>query len=111
MNDRAGFGSVRLHRALDEQMLHAIDVQDVALTPVGAHMARQAAKALMETCLPSLDMDGLSPRNTLALFLDRLYWEEGSGRLLMCADLPGVRYCLPIPARHWRVLNLDQTTQ
>lgn len=102
---------VGMRRAPDERVLHAIDMQDVALTPVGALMVRKAAKVVMGYRLPSLDVEGLSLRNTLALFLDKLYWEEGSGRLLMCADLPGVCYCLPIPAKHWKVLTAGQTTQ
>ena len=111
MNASTNFDSVRLRHGFDARVLHAIDMQDVALTPAGALMVRKAAKAVMERRLPSLDVDGLSLHNTLALFLDQLFWEEGSGRLLMCADLPGVCYCLPIPAEHWKVLTSGQTTQ
>lgn len=111
MNASTDFDSVRLRHGFDERVLHAIDMQDVALTPAGALMVRKAAKAVMERRLPSLNVDRLSLHNTLALFLDQLFWEEGSGRLLMCAELPGVCYCLPIPAEHWKVLTSGQTTQ
>jgi hypothetical protein len=111
MNASTAFDSVRMRHGRDERLLHAIDMQDVALTPVGALMVSKAAKAVMARRLPSLNLDGLSLHNTLALFLDQLFWEEGSGRLLMCADLPDVCYCLPIPAEHWKVLTTGQTTQ
>ena len=92
-----------------ELTLHPLDSGDVALTPAGANLVRRAAVALLGERMPAKVLEDLSLHQTLALFADLVCWEEESGRLFMCADLPGHCYCLPIPAEHWRIMTRGQS--
>lgn len=86
-----------------EPKLHEIDYEDVALTREGARLVHLGAKAIMRQYMPAADADGLTRAQAVALFVDQLFWEEHSGGLIMCADLPETSLCLPIPKKHWTV--------
>ena len=84
--------------------LHEIDSDDVGLTRRGLDLVSAAARMLLCGAQPGLADVPLTRGQGLALFLDHLFWEEDGGRLILCADLPGRSFCLPIPPQHWRVL-------
>lgn len=93
----------------DRHVLHALDYQDVTLTAMGASMARAAAREILGQHAPEMDVAKLTLHNVLSIFVDHVYWEEKSGCLLLCADLPGLCCCLPIPAGQWFVAVEGQT--
>lgn len=88
-----------------EPKLHEIDFEDVALSQEGARMVHLGAKAVMRQYMPAADCDSLTRAQAVAMFVDQLFWEEHSGGLIMCADLPDTSLCLPIPSKHWKVRN------
>lgn len=92
-----------------ELTLHPLDSIDVGLTPTGFDLVRRAAFSILGGRMPVANLEEFSFHQILAMFSDLVCWEEASGRLFMCADLPGRCYCLPIPAEHWRVLTKGQT--
>jgi hypothetical protein len=55
-------------------------------------------------------MAELSLHQVVDLFSDLVCWEEKTGRLFVCADLPDRCFCLPIPPEHWKVRTGGQTT-
>lgn len=95
--------SLRVLIGSTEHTLHVLDVQDVALSPVAANMVRRAARRVLARRMPALDVERLPMASVMGVFLDQIYWEEDTGRLLLCADLPELCCCLPIPRAHWRV--------
>lgn len=101
--------SVKIMVGNDELTLHPIDSVDVALTPAGFDLVRRAAITVLEGRMPVAKLEEFSLHQILAVFADLICWEESSGRLFMCADLPGHCYCLPIPAEHWRIMTRGQT--
>lgn len=101
--------SVKIMVGNDELILHPIDSVDVALTPAGFDLVRRAAIIAFEGRMPVAKLEELSLHQILAVFTDLVCWEETSGRLYMCADLPGHCYCLPVPPEHWRILTRGQT--
>ncbi len=92
----------RLMDALEQggERLHEMDYEDVALTDAGMRLVRRAATAVMEQ-LVGLNEGELPPSRALALFLDHVFWDEMSGGLILCAELPGRSICLPIPRECW----------
>lgn len=101
---------VRIMIGDTELTLHPLDSADIALTPAGADLVRRAALAVLGGHGTAVEAERLSLRQLVDLFTDLVCWEESSGRLFMCADLPGHCYCLPIPAEHWRVMTRGQST-
>jgi hypothetical protein len=86
-----------------EPRLHQIDYEDVALSREGARLVHAGAKAVMRQYMPGADFEKLTRAQAVAMFVDQLFWEENSGGLIMCADLPDTSLCLPIPRKHWSV--------
>lgn len=83
-----------------EEALHALDYADLTLSEQGLRLVRRAAANVMRrfSCAEAMR---LSPSGALALFLDRVFWDERTGGLLLCADFPGRSFCLPIPRGLW----------
>jgi len=80
--------------------LHRLDYEDLALTGPGMRLVRRAAlNVLRRFC--AVDEGELPLARALALFLDRVFWEEKSGGLILCADFPDQSFCLPIPRGLW----------
>lgn len=79
--------------------LHAMDYQDITMSAEALRLVRAAGRALLERCLPREGR--VTASEALSMFLDRIYFNERTGDLLMCADLPGNGLCLPIPKGHW----------
>lgn len=86
-----------------DPVLHEIDYQDVALTRDGVKLVHLGAKAVMRQFMPAADSDKLTRAQAVALFVDKVFWEERSGGLVMCADIAERSLCLPIPKKHWSV--------
>ena len=84
-------------------VLHALDHEDVQLSEHGLRLVRNAAKSVMRRVAPAMDADGLTLAQSVALFVDHIFWEEASGGLFMCCDLNGKGVCLPIPKEHWSI--------
>lgn len=89
----------------NDPVLHAIDFEDVALTREGAKIVHLGARAVMRQFMPAADSDKLTPSQAVALFVDKIFWEENSGGLIMCTDVADRSLCLPIPKAHWKVKN------
>lgn len=82
------------------ETLHELDYEDVALSNAALALVRRAARVVLRR----LGAEAAGPLPTgraLALFLDRVFWEEKSGGLILCAELPGAGVCLPIPRDFW----------
>jgi len=86
-----------------EPLLHAIDFEDIALSGEAARLVLLGAREMARRFMPGVDSERLTPTQAVALFVDHVYWEEQSGRLLLCAEMPDRALCLPVPSAHWRV--------
>ena len=84
-------------------VLHAIDFEDVALTREGVRLIELGARAVLRRFMPGLGRDELPRSQAVALFLDRVFWEERSGGLVLCAEMAERSLCLPLPSRCWSV--------
>ncbi|MCJ2166320.1 hypothetical protein MRX56_17285 [Pseudodesulfovibrio sp. S3-i] len=94
-----------------EPVLHAIDFEDVALSREGVRMVRLGARAVMRQFMPAADSDKLTSSEAVALFVDRIFWEEHSGGLIMCTDVAERSLCLPIPKQHWMLRSNGSAVQ
>lgn len=94
-----------------EPILHSIDFEDVALSRQGAKLILHGARAVLRQFMPAADSDGLTMAEAVALFVDKVFWEENSGGLIMCADVAERSLCLPIPKGHWQVRDDGSVVQ
>jgi hypothetical protein len=84
-------------------ILHLIDYEDVALSREGVKLIHFGARAVMRQFMPASDSEKLTRSQAIALFVDKVFWEENSGGLIMCTDVANRSLCLPIPKAYWRV--------
>lgn len=84
-------------------ILHLIDFEDVALSREGAKLVHESARIIVRQYMPAADSDNLTASQAIALFIDQVFWEESSGGLIMCAEMPGTSLCLPVPKEQWSV--------
>ncbi|QJB55124.1 hypothetical protein [Pseudodesulfovibrio sp. zrk46] len=96
---------------VDEPILHEIDYHDVALSKEATRMVHHGARAVLRQIMPAADTDNLTASQAVALFIDKLFWEENSGGLIMCIDMSERSYCLPIPSTHWKVRGSEGPVQ
>lgn len=94
-----------------EPVLHAIDPEDVALSREGAVIVHRGAQAIMRQYMPAADAKRLTRSQAVALFVDRVFWEEHSGGLVMCTDIAERSLCLPIPKKYWTVRGVPSVHQ
>lgn len=80
--------------------LHELDYDDLALSAQGMRLVRRAAMDVLRR-FSAVDEGQVTLARALALFLDHVFWEEGSGGLILCADFPDQSFCLPIPRDCW----------
>jgi hypothetical protein len=85
-----------------QDSLHELDYEDVALSAAGLALVRRAAAAVLRR-LSGMAAEDLPLSRALALFLDHVFWNEATGGLILCADLPGKSVCLPIPPDCWGI--------
>lgn len=86
-----------------EPVLHVIDFEDVALSSQGAKLVHHGAREVMRQYMPAANSEKLTRAQAAALFVDKVFWEEKSGGLIMCTELADKSLCLPIPKAHWKV--------
>lgn len=106
MNQDLSFGN-----HANDPILHVLDFEDVALSRQGAKLVHHGARQVMRQFMPAADSDKLTPAQAVALFVDKVFWEENSGGLIMCADLPEKSLCLPIPKGHWTIRHSNALAQ
>jgi len=95
---------LRLERVEEaEEVLHALDYQDVALTREGARFVHKAAKHIMQQFMPGANPDKMTPSQTVYMFVDQVFWDERSGGLILCADMQERAICLPVPKGQWKI--------
>lgn len=82
--------------------LHELDYEDVALSAAGLQLVRRAAATVLRR-LSGMAAEDLPLSRALALFLDHVFWNEATGGLILCADLPEKSVCLPIPPECWGI--------
>lgn len=82
---------------------HAVDFSDVAVTASALEGIKSALRSILPHHVPQTALKGITVADSLALFAQRLFWEEGSGRLLLCSEISNRRYCLDIPAGQWQL--------
>jgi hypothetical protein len=87
----------------ENSMLHELDFQDLAISTVAVKAVLDAAKAVMEQFMPGSRPEKLSASQAIALFADRVFWEEDTGKLILCSDYDHRSFCLPIPSDHWHL--------
>ncbi len=85
-----------------QDSLHELDYEDVALSAAGLQLVRRAAAMVLRR-LSGMAAEDLPPSRALALFLDHVFWNEATGGLILCADLPEKSVCLPIPPGCWGI--------
>ncbi len=81
--------------------LQRLDFSDVSLSSRALAVIRFNAQAFFSKHAPEAVAEYPSLAKSLALLLDRLYLDQETGELILCADLPGYSMCLPIPRKHW----------
>lgn len=81
--------------------LHVIEYQDVNISTSAVKSLRRAANQLLASYAPEAFEQRISPAKAVAMFIDRLFWDEATGELIMCSDLAERSFCLPIPKDHW----------
>ena len=84
---------------------HAIDFEDVAISPQALEAIKSAARKILPHFVPTTVMTKLTLADSISLLSRNIYWEEGSGNLLLCSNLGDKHYCMDIPAEHWHFLE------
>ncbi len=87
----------------EESVLHELDFQDVAISTVAVSTLRKAASAVMERFLPGSRPEKLTDSQAVAFFIDRVFWDQDSKGLILCADVATRSFCIPIPSDHWHM--------
>lgn len=87
--------------SMDRLRLHPLDYEDVSISLPGLKLVRHAARSLMRRHMPGSDPESLTIPQAMALFVDHLFWEEGTGGLVLCMRIAAKAFCLPIPKNHW----------
>ncbi|SMF06514.1 hypothetical protein [Desulfovibrio gilichinskyi] len=109
MNSTIKSGAVEEHVQIAEVMageksiLHELDFQDVAISTVAVDALKRAAKAVMEKFLPGSQPEKLTESQAIAFFIDRVFWDQNSKGLILCADVATRSFCIPIPSHHWHM--------
>lgn len=90
-------------RRTTPERIHALDQDDVALTREGVECLKKAAQVALTPRMDRESLKNVSLAEALVLFSQHMFWDEGDGRLLLCANLGGEAVCIPIEAGHWTV--------
>ena len=92
--DRSDHGTV--------EQWHAIDMEDIAVTPGVLEAIKGAARQILPQYVPSAALRQMTIADSLALFTQRVFWGETSGKLFICSELGDKQICLDIPSGHWQ---------
>lgn len=87
----------------ENRMLHEIDYQDLVISTVAVKAILDAARAVMRQFMPGSRPETISASQAIALFADRVFWEENTGKLILCSDMDDRSFCIPVPSDHWHL--------
>ncbi len=109
MNNTIKSGAAEEHVQIAEVMageksvLHELDFQDIAISTVAVTALKRAATAVMQKFLPGSQPEKLTDSQAVAFFIDRVFWDQNSKGLILCADVASRSFCIPIPSHHWHM--------
>lgn len=84
-------------------ILHELDFQDIAISSNAVITLKKAAIAVMQRFMPGSRPENLTNSQAVAFFIDRVFWDEDSKGLILCADIANRSFCIPIPREHWHM--------
>ena len=80
-----------------------LDFEDVAISLSALQAVKETAREILAGLAPVSLRKGLTVGDAVAVMTRHVFWERGSGRLTMCAEVAGRAVCMGIPAEHWRL--------
>ncbi|WP_035075081.1 hypothetical protein [Maridesulfovibrio zosterae] len=83
--------------------LHELDFQDIAISTNAVRTIKKAATAVMQRFMPGSRPEKLTSSQAIAFFIDRVFWDQETKGLILCADVAERSFCLPIPSDHWHL--------
>jgi len=86
-----------------------LDFEDVAISLPALRAVKETAKEILAGLAPVSLHKGLTVGDAVAVMTRHVFWERGSGRLTMCAEVAGRAVCMGIPAGHWRLRGQGAT--
>ncbi|WP_432735450.1 hypothetical protein [Maridesulfovibrio sp. FT414] len=87
----------------ERTILHELDFQDVAISSNAVLTLKKAATAVMQRFMPGSRPESLTDSQAVAFFIDRVFWDENTKGLILCADIAQKSFCIPIPSEHWHM--------
>ncbi|WP_320170692.1 hypothetical protein [Maridesulfovibrio sp.] len=87
----------------ESAVIHELDFQDVAISSNAVRTLKLAAAAVMNRYMPGSRPEKLTESQAVAFFIDRVFWDEDSMGLILCADIASRSFCIPIPSEHWHM--------
>lgn len=103
-NPNTGFlDALAATRRTTPEKIHALDLDDVALTAEGVLSLKMAAQQALQRHLSGEHLSRMSLAEAVSLFAQHMFWNEEDGGLLLCAQIGAMAMCIPIAAGHWRV--------
>ncbi len=80
-----------------------LDFEDVAISVPALRAVKETAREILAGLVPVTRRSGLTVGDAVAVMTRHVFWERGSGRLTICAEVAGRAVCMGIPAGHWRL--------
>ncbi|WP_319761569.1 hypothetical protein [Maridesulfovibrio sp.] len=96
-------GKIAQVMAGENATLHELDFQDVAISTNAVRTLKKAAVAVMQRFMPGSRPDKLTNSQAIAFFIDRVFWDQDTKGLILCADVADRSFCIPIPREHWHM--------
>ncbi|WP_419780542.1 hypothetical protein [Maridesulfovibrio sp.] len=96
-------GKIAQVMAGENSILHELDFQDVAISTNAVKTLRKAAVAVMQRFMPGSCPEKLTNSQAVAFFIDRVFWDQDTKGLILCADVAERSFCIPIPREHWHM--------
>lgn len=96
-------GKIAQVMAGESSELHELDFQDVAISSNAIRTLKKAAIAVMQRFMPGSRPETLTNSQAVAFFIDRVFWDQDSKGLILCADVAQRSFCIPIPSEHWHM--------
>lgn len=104
-NSQADPQGSRILNALEKEGAgwHRVAMGDIAISESALVALRTAGKKILSRHVPADNLRTLTMGDAVALMSRHMFWNENSGKLMVCAHLGGTNYCLPIPPEHWTI--------
>lgn len=80
-----------------------LDFEDVAISMAALGAVKETAREILAGLSPISLRKALTVGDAVAVMTRHVFWERGSGRLTMCAEVAGKAVCMGIPADHWKM--------